>query len=117
LLERYNYLHEQAFRNKILKLPKQETTIPIEDLVHHLQQVLSLPAAALFEFRLKTKLVNNWSDYLIFKELYKESYPHLPFVLQQSFLFYCINDVVDFNSKLPLTISFLQLAMFENMTF
>ena len=99
LLERYNYLHEQAFRNKILKLPTQEKNKELAQLLHDLHQVVPLPAATLFEFRLKSNLVSHWSDYLHFKKLFLANHAELPFDLQQTFLFCCLNDVVDFNSK------------------
>lgn len=99
LLERYSYLHEQVSREKILKLPINEKNEEIATFLGDLQDYLQLPVAGLYGFRIKTNLVHDWNDYLIFKRLFLTHHVKLPFDLQQTFLFCCLNDAVDFNSK------------------
>lgn len=99
LLESYGYLHEIHARAKILKLTEQLTSPNNHLLLTKLQAQLKLVPAHLYEFRLRTHLAATWSDYLAFKALYLNAFVQLHFSFQQSFLFYCINDVVDFSAK------------------
>ena len=94
LLEKYNYWHEAVARTKILKIeihPLLTFDLPLLD---RLQTRLRLDAIPLYQLRLQRNASLNWKIYLDFKKAFLKVFSNLSFFHQQSFLIFCINDVI-----------------------
>lgn len=93
LLEKYKYWHEASSRLNIVQTEQSHLHVSFP-LLQELQDELSLVAIDLYEVRLKRSDRVSWKEYLLFKKKFLSSFDQLPFSLRQSFLIFCINDII-----------------------